>query len=816
LWHFDWNRWRKTEKQMLRNYLITAFRNLFREKGSTFINLAGLTLGITCSLILFLLVSHLSSFDNFHSNRDRIYRVVTESDGNNGKFHTAGVPAVLPEAFKNDFTEPEEVTFASYRSGAQISIPDDGNVPKKYNEESGVTFAQPNFFKIFDRKIIEGTADKGLDDPNEAIIAESLAKKYFGTTDVIGRVIKHDTLEYKITAVMEDAPSNTDLPFNLMLSYATIKSVRDKGGWHSIWSDEQCYVLLKQNENPATVEARMPSFVEKYLGKDNYSKETFKLQPLSQMHYDEDYSTFSYSTASKEMLFTLTAVALFLIITACINFINLSTAEAIKRSKEVGIRKTLGSSRIQLVAQFLGETAMVTAAAMILSLSISQLLVTILSSFLEIELSMNFGDPMLWAFIIGVTFVVSLLSGLYPSFIISGFTPASALKNQINSKSSSSFNLRRGLVVLQFVISQFFIIGTIVLIQQMDYFQKKDLGFRKDAVILLPIPEQESPQLDGVSKMKTLREEISRLAGVENASLSSTAPSSGSVSGTGFYFEGEDESKRIDCQVKQVDGNYIDLYDLKVLAGKTVDDGDTATGFVVNEQLVKAAGFNSPHDIIGKRIVMWKRTLPIVGVVNNFHTVSLQQAIEPTVLMNRISGYRTLSLKINQQQVQDVIASVKPKWEAAYPEHIFDYQFLDEQIKEFYQGEQRMSILLSIFTSIAIFIGCLGLLGLATFMANQKTKEIGVRKVLGASVESIVIQFTKEYVKLILIGFVLAAPLSWYVMNQWLDNFAYKITLGPVMFVAGFGITLFIALLTVGYKSLKAAIVNPVNALKYE
>jgi putative ABC transport system permease protein len=807
----------QTKKPMLRNYLLTAFRNLFREKGTTIINLAGLTLGITCCLVLFLLVRHLSSFDNFHSKRDRIYRVVTESDGNNGKFHTAGIPAVLPEAFKNDFREAEEVTFVSYRSGTQISIPEDGTVPKKYNEERGVTFVEPNFFKIFDRKIIEGSAAKGLDDPNEAIISASLAKKYFGTTDAIGKIVKHDTLEYKITAVMEDAPANTDLPFDLMLSYITIKASRDRNGWNSIWSDEQCYVLLKESESPLTIEARMPAFVKKFLGAENYSNETFKLQPLSQMHFDEDYSTLSYSTASKEMLFTLSAVAIFLIITACINFINLATAEAIKRSKEVGIRKTLGSSRFQLIAQFLGETSMVTGAAMVLSVSIAQLLLNFLNSFLEIELSMNFSDPLLWIFIVGIAFIVSVLSGLYPSFIISGFTPALALKNQINSRSSSSFNLRRSLVVLQFVISQFFIIGTIVLIQQMDFFQKKELGFRKDAVIIMPVPEPESPaEGDGSSKMKTLREELSRLPGVEKVSLSNSAPSSGRVNGTSFYFEGEDESKRIDCQVKQIDGNYIDLYDIKLLAGQGVADGDTATGFVVNEQLVKAAGFDSPHDIIGKRIVMWGRARPVTGVVNNFHTVSLEQAIEPTVLFNRIRGYETISVKIDQQQFQNVLPSIKAKWEAAYTEHIFDYSFLDEQIKEFYRGEERMSILLSIFTSIAIFIGCLGLLGLATFMANQKTKEIGVRKVLGASVESIILRFTREYVKLIAIGFVLAAPLAWFIMNQWLDHFAYKITLGPVVFLAGFGITLFIALITVGYKSLRAAIVNPVNALKYE
>jgi putative ABC transport system permease protein len=802
---------------MLRNYLITAFRNLFREKGSTLINVSGLTLGITCSLVLFLLVRHMSSFDNFHTKKDRIYRIVTETDANNGKFHTAGVPVPLADAFRNDFREAEEIMFVSYRSNTQITIPDDNNVPKKYNEERGVTFTEPAYFKIFDRKILEGSAEKGLDEPGEAIISTSLAQKYFGSADAIGKILKHDTLEYKVTAVMEDAPANTDLPFDLMLSYVTIKKQREENGWGSIWSDEQCYFLLKEGALASSIEARIPQFVEKYLGKENYSNETFKLQPLAQMHFDEDYSTLSYNTASKEILFTLSAVAIFLIITACINFVNLATAEAVKRSKEVGIRKTLGSSRVQLIAQFIGETTMITSAAMILSVSIAQLSLTFLNAFLEIELTMNFSDPLLWVFIIGVTAVVSLLSGLYPSFIISGFRPALALKNQINSRSSASFNLRRGLVVLQFFISQFFIIGTIVLIQQMNFFQKTELGFRKDAIIVLPIPEPEAPTKgDGSSKMRTLRDEALRLPGVENASLSNSAPSSGHVQGTGFYFEGEDETKRIDIQMKLVDGNYIDLYELEMVAGEKVGDGDTATGFVVNEELVKAAGFDSPQDILGKRIVVWKKALPIIGVVKNFHTVSLQQAIEPTVLVNRIRNYQTLSLKVNPQQFQSVIEQVKPKWEASYPEHIFEYDFLDENIRQFYEGEQRMSILLTIFTSIAIFIGCLGLLGLATFMANQKTKEIGVRKVLGASVESIVFLFTREYVKLILIGFVFSAPLAWYAMNLWLDNFAYKITLGPMMFVAGFGITLLIALVTVGYKSLRAAIVNPANSLKCE
>jgi putative ABC transport system permease protein len=803
---------------MLRNYIKTALRNLLREKSSTFINLSGLTLGITCSLVLFLMVKHMTSFDNFHSKKDRIYRLITQTDGNDSKNYTPGVPPVLPDAFRQDFPEAEEVTYCSYRSGALIIIPQRTGESKKYQEERGVVFAQPNFFRIFDRAILQGSGEKGLDEPNEAIISKTLAKKYFGKDDVIGEVVKFDTLEYRITAVMEDYPANTDFPFDLMLSYATIKAEKDKEGWGSIWSDEQCYFLLKKGEPISKLESRMPAFVNKYFGDKNYSHETFIAQPLSDIHFDERVETFTYSSAPKPMLITLGVIALFLIITACINFINLTTAEAIKRSKEVGIRKSLGSTRGQLVAQFLGETTLVTSLAMVVSLGLAQLALSFLNRFLDISLGLNFAsDKLLWTFIISVTVVVSLMSGLYPAFVISGFRPALALKNQINNKNSSGYNLRRGLVVFQFFISQLLIIGTIVIVSQMKYFRRTELGFRKDAVLLIPIPEQETPtQVNATSKMRTLREEVSRLAGVEMASLSNTPPSSNSVSGTGFLMEGDRDDQRKETQVKQIDGNYLGLYDIKIVAGKGLGDLDTATGFIVNEQLVKVAGFQTPRDIIGKHLRMWGKDLPVVGVVQNFHTVSLRQPIKPTVMMNRIRGYETLSVKVNPTQMQDVVAKIKTKWEADYPEHLFSYQFLDDHIREFYEGEEKMSVLVSVFTSIAIFIGCLGLFGLATFMANQKTKEIGVRKVMGASVESIVFLFSKEFIKLIIIGFLFAALIGWYVMNSWLEDFAYRITIGPMVFVMGFGVTIIIAIMTVGYKSFKAAVRNPVKSLRYE
>jgi putative ABC transport system permease protein len=800
---------------MLKNYLKTAFRNILREKTSTLINIAGLTMGITCSLVLFLLIRHLSSYDNFHSKKDRIYRVVHQSDGNQGKNYTPGVPSVLPDAFRLDFPEAEEVVFISYRAESMVTIPQATGEPKRYTEEAGVAFTQSNFFKVFDRSILVGDKTGGLDDPNEAIISKRWALKYFDKEDVVGEVVKFDTNEYKITAVMADFPNNTDFPFDLMLSYPTVKKGSEANGWHSIWSDEQCYFLLKDGEAISKVEGRMGAFTEKYIGDDNPNNAIFSIQPLSELHFDERFGTFTYNTIERSMLITFGVIALILIITACINFINLATAEAIKRSKEVGIRKSLGGTRRQLIGQFLGETALVTVMSMLASLALAQLALTILNPFLELQLSLGLtSDWTLWIFLTVLTVVIAVLSGLYPAFIVSGFNPVLALKNLVSNKTSTGYNLRRALVVTQFFISQFFIIGTLVVINQMEYFLNKDLGFKKDAIIVVPIPEREEPATgDKTSKMKTLRDEMLRMSGVANASLNSAPPSSGNVSGTHFKIEGKEDDFR--TQVKQIDGNYLDVFDLKIVAGQNIEDGDTAKGFLVNEKLARTAGFE-PQEIVGKTIEMWGRKLQITGVVKDFHTVSLREPIEATLMMNRLRGYETLSLQVNQNQIKSVIDKLKASWETAYPEHIFDYEFLDQQISEFYEGEQRMSTLLGVFSSIAIFIGCLGLFGLATFMANQKTKEIGVRKVLGASVESIVILFSKEYLRLILLGFLLAAPLSWYIMNKFLDDFAYKISIGPDIFLIGLGATLAIAMLTVGYRSLRAALVNPANSLRSE
>lgn len=803
---------------MLKNYFTTAVRNLWRSKGSTIINISGLTLGVATSLILFLLVRSQTSFDKYHSKLDRIYRVVLQSDGNNRKNYSAGVQPVLWEAFKNDFPEAEEVVFTSYRgSGSLVTIPQPQGEPKKFGDDNNLVFTQPSFFKIFDRKILIGDVNKVLQEPNEAVISKKAAKKYFGKEDAIGEVLNFEDKEYKVTAIMEDYPDNTDFPFNVMLSYVTIKKAKDEVGWTGIWSDEHCYFLLKEGSSIAEIERRLPNFYKKHLGEKNRDHAEYHTQTLASVHHDERYGNYNYNTTSYEKIAAMSVIGIFLIITACINFINLVTAEAIKRSKEVGIRKTLGSSRGQLIAQFLGESTLVTIFSVVLALCLAQILLPSLNTFLHSALAIRLGDPTLWLFILAVTVAVSILSGLYPSFVVSGFKPVFAIKNQIGNRNSSGFNLRRGLVVLQFVISQFLIITTIVMITQMDFFGKKDLGFRKEGIVNIPIPENVRGGFnDGSSKMRTLREEVSKMNGVEMASLCTHPPSSGSVQSTNVSIQGKEGE--FDIQIKMVDGNYVDLYNLKLTAGTNILDLDTAQGFLVNEKMVSLAGFKSAQEAIGQGLKFGGRpmSMPIVGVVENFHTMSLHEPIEPVALLNRINNYRNLSLKVDVKQFKETVKQIQQKWEATYPNHIFSYQFLGEEIKEFYESDTKMSTMITVFTSIAIFIGSLGLFGLATFMANQKTKEVGVRKVLGASVESIVLLFSKEYVKLILIGFLFAAPLAWYVMKGWLDNFTYKIELGPTIFLIGFGVAFVIALLTVGYRSLRAATVNPVESLRSE
>ncbi|TRX57585.1 FtsX-like permease family protein [Fulvivirga sp. M361] len=799
---------------MLKNYFKTAIRTLLRNRVNTIINTLGLSFGITGSVILFLLAQFYFSYDAYHEKKDRIYRVVTNTYSDGNEDNTSGVPSPLPEAVKNDFGDYlDEVIFISNRGYGLVNFTDALGQQQSIQEDDGVAYTQPGFFNIFDRGITKGNREKALEGPNKVVLSERLAKKYFKDSEPVGQMILlNKEHELEVTGVMENYPDNSDFPFEMLVSYATIEDeYLERTGWRSIGSDDQCYILLKEGANPESIQSGFPEFVDKYLEGDNQSKREHWLQPLSNIHFNTNYSNYTYNTVAKSELWAMLIIGVFLIVTACINFVNLSTAIAVKRAKEVGVRKVLGGSQTQLVRQFLGESLAVVILAVLISLGLIELVLTYVNPFLDIKLAMDlFSNQPLVIYITSVTLLITLLAGLYPAFVQARFQPSKALKSRLTGHTGKGYNLRKTLVVFQFLISQVFIISTFIIFDQMDYFRNKDLGFKKEGILNAWIPRL--PE-GGDEKRKTLKSRVASIAGVELVSLNYKPPSSGSVSATWVDIDVKPNGQ--ESQYKRVDGNYADLFGLELIAGKGLLDIDTADRAVVNEMFCKAVGI-TPDSIVGYTIGLWRNSVPVVGVVKDFHTMSLHSKIEPTFLINGISRYDNLSVKIAAGNLKNVADQVEVIWKEVYPDYNYEGNFMQEEINEFYESEQKMSTIFSVFSGVAIFIGCLGLFGLVSFMVNQKVKEIGVRKVLGATVAQILYLLSKEFVRLIFAAFIIAVPLAWWGMNSWLQDYDYRITPGFLTFLSGLGLTLSIALLTVGFKSFRAATSNPVDSLRDE
>lgn len=794
---------------MIKNYLTIALRNIKRNLSYSAINILGLALGITCSLVLYLMITFYTSFDDFHENKDRIYRVVSSSDNNGRTDFGAGVPVPLPEAISNDFSGVQHVLFISGSYNGLITVENNGS-RKIFEQEDGFAFTDSTYFTFFNRKILAGDYKIGLQEPNQVLLSKKIAEKFFGDRNPLGESIRlNNKIDLKVTGIMEDHPDNTNFPFEMLISYATVAKEKEEGEWNSTSSDDQCYLMLQAGVLPQDINQQFPDFIKKYQGERNNSEIKRWLQPLNELNHDSRFGNYNYNTISKSTLLAMGAVAIFLLITACINFINLSTAVAVKRSKEVGIRKVLGGQRVQLVRQYLAETGLITLVAMLLSIGFAELTLIKLNSFLDLNLHVDLNNLQLLLFLSLVWVMVSVVSGLYPALLLSGFSPALALKNKITNRSTGSYTLRRSLVVFQFVISQLLIVGTVILLSQMDFLNNKDLGFEKDAIVSVPIPEN-AP----INSRKVLKSELSRMKGVQSSTLCFTPPSSGSVAMTSYRLEGIEEGHR--TQVKMGDADYVDLFQIKLIAGNGLAGLDSANSCLVNEQLLKSVGLNNPEEIIGRVLSVWGMNLPVAGVVKDFHTMSLTREIDPTIIINDLSEYTVLSIKLKGGSVNETLKEIEKSWSALYPDFLFSYEFLDNEIKEFYETEQQMSSLLVMFSGIAIVIGCLGLYGLISFMANEKEKEIGVRKVLGASTGNILYIFSKEFMVLIVVAFAIASPLAAYIMNGWLDNFAYRVPLNGFMFFTGIIITFFIAFVTVGYRSIRASLVNPVNALRSE
>lgn len=799
---------------MIKNYFKTALRNLSRHKNNSIINIAGLMVGFAAFLLIFLVIQYEKSFDDFHGNKNNIYRVVRIGKNPVNREYRNGVPFPVTQTLRMDYPQLANAAAIYGNRDVQVNVlAPDGSTLKKFKEGNGVFVAEPQFFKMFDFSLAEGNRSNAISEPYTALLTKDIASKYFGDwKSAQGKTLKIFGFTVKVTGILNDPPSNTDFPLSVVVSYATLVKNVDMNNWVNISDENYCFVQLPSDYSPGQFNKLLAGFVDKHIKPVNPNYD-LSLQPLNEIHFDERYGNFNGRTFSRDLILALSLIGLFLLIIACVNFINLTTAQAINRAREVGVRKALGGNRVQLIFQFLGETGLITFLALIGSIIVVFICLPFLNNLLEIHLSISIlYSTKFILFIVCALLGVTFLSGFYPAMVLSGFNSVNVLKSSMITN-SKGISFRRGLVVFQFVIAQALIIGTLVVASQMNYFRNADMGFDKEAIINAGFPG------DSLSLTKTnlLRNELFNVPGIENVSLSSFAPTEGG----GWYTDlrqPDNHTNNPDLIVcmKPADTTYFRLYNLHLVAGRIYFPSDTMREFVVNETVVKKIGIQNPQDAIGKLINVNGKTCPIVGVVKDFHVYSLRDPIGPIVMTTIKDAYGLANIKLNMSKAKTVIAAMENIWSKNFPEYVFEYRFLDQSVADYYKQEDQLSILYKIFSGIAIFISCLGLYGLISFMAVQRKKEIGIRKVLGAPIKNIVIMLSKEFTILITIAFLIASPIAWYFMHQWLQQYTYRIMLGLWFFVVTILCSLCIAWLTVGYTAIKAAIANPVKSLRTE
>jgi hypothetical protein len=792
---------------MLGNFLTVAFRKMARNKTSTLVNIVGLSLGISCSLMIAVLLRFEFSFNSQYPKKDRLYRVVTDEIREGEVSQSGASPGGMAEALLKDFPDVEQAALVYVEGDGLFSIRHDG-AERKFKERRTVTRVQPTFFEMFDIEWIEGLP-AALNEPNTVALASSVAKRFFGTESPLGKTVRwNNETDLRVVGIVPDPPRNIDLEFTVYISAADLKHTQAwMFDWRNLSTNVQVIALLRAGATPSHIESQFPKFKELYL-KNLTDEKRFHLQPLAAMHLDPDYASGMGGIISRSSLMALGVIGIFLVLAACVNFINMATAQATNRSREVGVRKVLGAFPKQIIAQFLGETFLVVLLSVALSLVIVEVVMPLLAARLEIPVQLTLPDPVTLGFIGGLTIATTLLSGLYPAFILAGFMPALALKGKVTI---GGLKLRRGLVVVQFAISQMLLIGLLVVTLQMQYVREHDMGLRSEGVVLVPLPSNEK------TKLQTLKHELLSRAQIRSVSLSLSSAISGNFWATNIGYQGNNEDKLLLTDLKFADEDYPSTYGLTLVAGRNCYPVDTIREFIVNEAFIQKMGIQNPADAIGRMIRLGRGAYkPIVGVVKNFNAHSLHEDIQPCLVTTRAESYQEAGVKIQASDMQATLSHIEQSWSRVFPEYVFEREFLDDRIASFYEQELRIEFLFRLFSSIAILIGCIGLVGLVSFIAMQRTKEIGIRKVLGASITSILVMFSKEFVQLILLAFALAAPAAYYVMSNWLQDFAFRITIGPLVFILAVSTTMLVSAITIGYRALRAATTNPADALRYE
>jgi predicted permease len=818
---------------MLKSYFTIAIRTLLKNKLFSGINILGLSIGISASLVIYLLVTYHFSFDRFEKDNDRIYRVVSNFSFSGEIYHNSGVTDPMTEAVRKEVPGLEAIVpFRTWSQDVKVSVPQAGKPqPVIFKKQKDFVFADSAYFNMVGYTWLYGSPKTSFAKPYNTVLTESYARLYFPSTqlsEAIGReIILNDTIRATITGIVKNINKHTDFKFQAFMAYTTLENSSLKPhnwqSWSSTNGAQQLFLKLAEGNSAAKVEKQIAAIYKKNEKKEpgDNSKTWHTLQSLNDVHFNANFGVYNAPTAHKPTLYGLLAVAAFLLILGCINFINLTTAYAAQRAKEIGIRKTMGSSKNQLVFQFLNETFLLTLTATVLSLLLTPLLLKVFAGFIPDGLHFSIADqPEIIPFLLCLVLVVSILAGFYPALFLSRFKPVLVLKNQAYSNTGKTRNtwLRKSLTVSQFAIAQVFIMGAILVGKQITYSLNKDLGFKKDAIIYM-----NTNYYDTVKSHKlVLADKLRAIPEIRMISFSTSPPSSYNTwSGTMKYMDGKKEVEA-DVQQKFGDSNYARLYNLKMIAGNNNDHSDTVKTFVINETYSRLLGFQNPQEAIGKQIE-WdnSKKSTIAGVVADFHQKSLHEPIKPLIIGSWFGVENCVNIALQPQQPgssswKNTLSKIEKAWKEVYPDEDFEYTFFDQELAKFYESEQNISSLLKWATGLAIFISCLGLLGLVIYTTTQRTKEIGVRKVLGASVANIVGLISKEFILLVMLAFVIASPVAWLGMNKWLENFAFRTNISWWIFLSGGMIMILIALITLGFQTIKVAMANPVKSLRTE
>ena len=807
---------------MIRNYIKTAFRNLLKNKGFTAINVLGLSLGLaTCLLIVFYVFDELS-YDRYNLNADRIYRINNDIKFGGNEASYSESPAPTAAALKADFPEVEQVARFRQRGGFQV---------KKGNQniqEDMMTYADPAIFSIFTLPMVAGDPATALKETHSVVITEKMALKYFNNTDVVGKVLTfNDTALYKVTGVIKNIPKQSHFNFDFFISMPSLAESKDDS-WFS--NNFITYILFRPGTNIPKFAAKLPEFLRRHgepqlqnILHMNFAKleQTgnyfrFSLIPLTKIHL---YSNTRYDIGTKgdiRIVYIFSAIAIFILLIACVNFMNLSTARSSNRAREVGVRKVLGSSRKYLIAQFLTESIMVTLAGALIALMLAWLFLPLFNQMAAKELIVT---PQIVGWLVPVMLifilVVGCLAGSYPALFLSGFKPIEVLKGKLSAGFRGGF-LRSSLVVFQFAISIFLIIGTIVIYKQLQYIQNRDIGYDRDHVLIV------NQVMTLGNKAKTFKQEVKQLAGVKSATMTGFLPTDGANNNSSVFKDPNLDAKRaVQSAIWYVDEDYLPTLGIKLKSGRnfSAEMKTDSDAIIINEAAEHLLGFQNPIDnslylpMDSKAKVM--KRFHIIGVIRDFNFKSLKESVSPLVLFNS-EDRGCLSIRMNSADIPSLLAQVKQKWTALSPNLQFNYSFMNEDYEGLYKTEQRTGKIAVAFTSLAVIIACLGLFGLAAYAAEQRTKEIGIRKVLGASIATIVQMLSGDFIKLVLLSILIASPLAWWAMHKWLEDYAYHQDFQWwIVFAAGLGAVL-IAFATISFQSIKAALMNPVKSLRSE